>query len=703
MKKIELEQELARAEELIGTLEERLQEAHDEIARTNSDLLQLTLELEERVAHRTAELVKANKALREEIVQRSRTEKALSESEVKFRQLAESIGDVFFALDSRLRCVYWNRTSELLTGISTQKAMGRSIWGIFPETKGTIVEEAYLKVMKSGQAQNFVTHLSLRGQEYVFEIGAYPTANGLAVLARDITERQWAEEALRESEERYRDLYENAPNAYFSVSATDGSIIRVNQEAARMTGYDRSSLLGMKVFDLYADTASGFGKAIDVFSRFTAGEAIRGIELEMKKRDGSFFWASHFVEPLRDGKGNIVASRSVAVDISERKNLEMLLRQAQKMEAIGTLAGGIAHDFNNILTPILGFSQLAMDDLPQEHPGRTKLGHVVKAAQRAKELVHQILAFSRQRSQEFRPVFLAPVIKEPLKLLRASIPTTIEIRQNIQSPDGQVTGDATQIHQVVMNLCTNAAHAMHEKGGTLCVSLTEVELGPDRAARDLDLKPGPYLKLTVSDTGQGMKPETMKRIFEPYFTTKATGEGTGMGLAVVHGIVASHGGVITVESEVDRGSTFDVYLPRLAAKVEEEVQEATPLPGHKERILFVDDEELVAELGREMLQRLEYQVTVLTESLAALEAFRADPEGFDLVLTDQSMPHLNGFSLAREILKIRSDIPVIMYTGLIEETVEEKAKAAGIRAVLAKPPDQNQLAEILRGQLRKRD
>jgi len=321
---------------------------------------------------------------------------------------------------------------------------------------------------------------------------------------------------------------------------------------------------------------------------------------------------------------------------------------------------------------------------------------VFKASERARDLVKQILAFSRQGGEEIKPVQIHLIVNEILKLLRPTLPTTIEIRQNITST-GTVMADPTQIHQVIMNLCTNAYHAMQEKGGVLEVSLTDVELDSDYTAKHLDTHPGPYLKLTVSDTGHGMEKKVLNRIFDPYYTTKEKTGGTGMGLAVVHGIVKSHGGVISVYSEPGKGSTFNVFLPRTeSAEGVVEPEEIIPLPTGKERILFIDDEPFIVDIGKGMLEHLGYTVVTRTSPIEALEAFKAQPDKFDLVITDMTMPKMTGDELAKELMAIRPDIPIILCTGFSELINEEKAKAMGIRAFVMKPVVQREMANAVR-------
>ena len=380
-------------------------------------------------------------------------------------------------------------------------------------------------------------------------------------------------------------------------------------------------------------------------------------------------------------------------DIAERKRaeeakecLEAQLRQSQKMEAVGTLAGGIAHDFNNILMAILGYTEMAAYRMPPDDPVRQNLTQVLKAANRAKELVNQILTFSRHREQEREPVEIVPIVKEALELMRASLPSTIEIRQSILVPAerSRVLADSTQIHQVIMNLCTNAADAMSETGGTLEVTLVEIMV--DAGAHHPDLKEGPHVQLTVRDTGQGMEREVLERIFDPFFTTKHPGKGTGMGLAVVHGIVKRHDGVITASSEPEMGSTFHVYLPLIRDVVEMATEtEVSEAPAGSEKILFVDDEETLVSLGKQILEHLGYTVTATTNSIEALNFFRSDPEQFDLVITDMTMPYMTGIDLSMALMDFRADIPIILCTGYNEKVTEENAKSLGIREFIMKP------------------
>jgi len=380
----------------------------------------------------------------------------------------------------------------------------------------------------------------------------------------------------------------------------------------------------------------------------------------------------------------------------DKKKLKARLSQAQKMEAIGTLAGGIAHDFNNILAAIIGYAELAILEVPDGSKVKQDLMEIFKAGNRAKDLVQQILTFSRQSDMEKKPVRVSRIVKEALKFLRASLPTTIEIRENIEKDIGTIEADPTQIHQILMNLCTNAHHAMREEGGILEVTLTNVDMDAYTIRQYPDISSGPYVRLSVSDTGHGITPDVKERIFDPYFTTKGVGEGTGLGLAVVHGIVKDHAGAITVYSETGKGTTFHIFLPVIEKAEEPKKETMGPLPTGHERILFIDDDPGLVEIGREILGKLGYDVVVKTSSIEALELFREQPDKFDLVITDMTMPNMTGDRLAAELMKIRPDIPTILCSGFSEKMSNEKADALGIKNFLMKPIVMKDLAKTIR-------
>ncbi len=417
--------------------------------------------------------------------------------------------------------------------------------------------------------------------------------------------------------------------------------------------------------------------------------------------------ASRFNEMASEIRDREVSLRTINMELEQeiierkqaeqdKKKFETQLRQAHKMEAIGTLTGGIAHDFNNILGIIIGNTELALDDIPERSPAHFNLEEILKASRRAKDVVMQLLSFSRQTDQERKPIKLVPIIQDTVKLLRATIPMSVDIRQNIDDTSDTIFADPTQIHQLMLNLCTNAAHAMEDTGGILEIGIKNVVLDVVSAALYPDLTAGEYVKLTISDTGPGINPEIRERVFDPYFTTKDVGKGTGMGLSVVHGIVKSHGGAIIIDSQLERGTTFSIFFQVVKKEAVEEIETEEELPFGSERILFVDDEASMVYVGRYRLERLGYKIEAKTSPVEALEAFHVNPDQFDLVITDMSMPQMTGDQLVKEILKTRPDMPTILCTGFSEKIDEDKAKEMGVRHYIEKPINKRDLAFMVR-------
>ncbi len=516
--------------------------------------------------------------------------------------------------------------------------------------------------------------------------------NSLARSVRYAIERNRSEKALRESKEQWERTF-NAISDIIAILDPDMRIVRTNQAAAEASGICHETLIGKYCYEVFLNKS-------DICQDCHYEKGCQDVREAEYVYLGRTFHVS--LSPIFDENKTPVGFVYVIKDISDKKKMEVQLRQAQRMEAIATLAGGIAHDLNNILFPIFGYAEMTSAIAGEDGVIRKNMKRVLEAAERARSMVQQVLTFSRQRHEdekERKPWKIQPIIKEVLKLLRGSFPSTIDIRRNINEKCGPTLADPTRIHQVIMNLCTNAYHAMREKGGVLEVALDEVVINSDDSAFYPDTPPGSYLKLSVSDTGHGMEKSVMEKIFDPYFTTKDEGEGTGLGLAVVHKIVKDHHGCITVYSEPDQGTMLHVYLPLMDTRTVELATATSPapaVPGGRERILLVDDDEAIAEMLRHLLGSLGYQVTSLTSSPEALSAFRSAPADFDLVITDMTMPGMTGAELSKTIRCIRADIPIILCTGFSELMTKEDAKAMGIQRYLMKPVSKREIAEAIR-------
>jgi len=476
------------------------------------------------------------------------------------------------------------------------------------------------------------------------------------------------------------------------ITDTKGNIQYVNPAFTVITGYKRDEVIGKKT-SIFKSGKHDQAFYKNMWHTITEGKVWTG-HFVNRKKDGTFYEAEASISPIRNKEGYITNYVAVKRDVTDKIKLEKQLSQVQKMEALGTLAGGIAHDFNNILSGIIGYTELSLNETSEKTDVHMFLKQVLKAGLRARELVKQILTFSRQTEHERKPLEISLIVKEVLKLLKPSLPSTVEIRENIQYMSGKILADPTQIHQVLMNLCTNAFHAMKSHGGILEVTLTDIDINADNIDLYKDIKEGHYIKLSVSDTGQGMTREILERIFDPYFTTKGQGEGTGLGLSVVHGIVKSYNGEIKVFSEPGKGSTFDIYLPEVDAETSKE-ETLEPVPGGKEKILIVDDDEDLAIMLQSILNRQGYDVIVSTDGREALKVFR-NHRDIDLVITDQAMPEITGTQLAQEIYGISPSVPVILCTGFTEDLHLEPVTYPGIRKFFLKPFTIRNIAEGIR-------
>ncbi len=515
-----------------------------------------------------------------------------------------------------------------------------------------------------------------------------------------VVERARARRAVEESEELHRSLLEGARlGAYRTDGRPEGHMVWANEALLALYGYDSlDELVSVPASSLYA-AAEQRDALLEELRR--TGE-IRGREVRLRRRDGAVIHAAISAVAHFGPNGELLWTDGVVEDITERlraaeeqRSLQTQLERTQRLESLGVLASGIAHDFNNILAAMLGFTEMTADSLPEGSPERTNLDHVMAAGARASDLVSQILAFARQGEQQSRPLNLKTILGEVAQFLRSSLPTTIRISRDIAANTGLVIADPTSIHQIVMNLCTNARQAMPD-GGELGIRLDEVTVDESLAPPLRGLPPGRYARIAISDSGCGMDRETIERIFEPFFTTKPPGEGTGLGLATVHGIVQRHGGAVTVDSEPGVGTTFHVYLPCVPGVEVPEVPAAEPPPTGTERILLVDDDRSVLLLAREMLRSLGYSVRAVESSTEALELIGGDPGLCDILVTDQTMPGMLGTQLAERARRIRPDLPVLLMTGFSGQVDPAAAAAAGVTTVLLKPYNLRQLAEAVR-------
>jgi PAS domain S-box-containing protein len=638
----------------------------------------------------------------EDITERKLAEIALRESEERCRSVIENIQDVFYRTDEHGVATMLSPSAVGFLGLdSLDDILGarmESIW-MYPEERSKMLE----RMRRDGAVRDYEVMLKKKDGSPLFAATTSTFRKddqgnilGVEGIFRDITERKRAEE------ERMRlvTAIEQAGEAII-ITHTNWIIDYVNPAFTAMAGYDGTEVIGEHLRLLKSDKQDrAFYR--DIRETLTGGQVWSG-RLTNKKKDGSLYETEATASPVRNKSGAIINYVAIHRDITRQVKLERDLRQAQKMEAIGTLAGGIAHDFNNILTAIVGYSEIARFTLAEADPVRRNLDQVLNASSRATDLVKRILAFGRQTEQKHQPVPIVSVVKEALKLLRPSLPATIEIRLEVSlsQEEGVIFADPTEINQVLMNLCTNAAHAMRACGGALLVRLSYAVVHDRRYSPHPDLESGPYVCVEVGDTGHGIEPGVLERIFDPYFTTKRIGEGTGLGLSVVQGAVRTYGGVITVHSEPNKGTTFKVFFRSMGKQAPTGTEAREALPVGAERILFVDDEAILAEFGKELLESLGYKVVTKTNSLEALETFRADPHGFDLVITDMTMPGLRGEELAREIIALRPGMPIILCTGYSELINETQAREMGIREFFMKPYLAANFAETIRKVLNK--
>jgi PAS domain S-box-containing protein len=660
----------------------------------------------EQLIHELTELRSQNAELKKSISGNISDQLATEELQFYAESIVETIRQPLLVLDADLKIISANRNFYRTFKVMSGETLGCFIYDLgnkqwdIPRLRELLEEvlpekQVFDDFEVTHDFQDIGHKIMLLNARAIYrkEIGA----KTILLAIEDITEHKQLEARLADSEKLFRRLFETASDGIVLLEKSEGKIVLSNSATEKMLGYSTQECIGSKLIDigvkldmcnfpelLHTLNTNGILNYKDMTITTKSGHCIN-TDIYMVNR-------SSVVQcNIRDTSERKLAEEGRVV-------LENHLFQAQKMEAIGTLAGGIAHDFNNVLAAIIGYTEMAIDESQNERQ-KHYLQETMKGAERATDMVRQILTFSRQDPQEKKPLEIKLLLKEAVKFLRASIPATIEIRQHITDESCSAMADPTQMHQVIMNLCTNATHAMKQAGGELTIDLSTIELSKAEIPRYPYLKPGSYLKLTVSDTGYGIDTSIMQRIFDPFFTTKSKNEGTGLGLSVVYGIVKSHDGFINVYSELGRGASFNVYLPRI---IQDGVTIDTisgTMIGGTEEILLVDDEPALVDIGKITLSSLGYKVTGVTSSHEALDLFCAKPERFDLVITDMTLPQMTGIEFSRKILQIRPDIPIILCSGLRDLETEEQVKSMGIRAYCTKPLTRKDLSQVIRDTL----
>ena len=624
-----------------------------------------------------------------DITEHKQAEEALRHERNKAQKLLDVAGVMFVAIDARGDVTLVNQKGSTILGYDQKDIIGRNWFDNFlPEGVRHQTKEVFDRLM-TGEIEPIEYYenpvLTKSGEERIIAwhntilIDDEGHISGTLSSGEEITERKQAEEALRTSHNTFLTVLDSIDATIYVADMETHEILFMNRYMIESFGRDLTGKTCWEVFRGEPEPCrhctndqliNADGKPTDV--------CVWQGENPITKK-----WYINYDRAIEWTDGRLVRLQ-ISTDITELKRMEDELRQAHKMESIGTLAGGIAHDFNNILGIILGNIELAIDDVPEWYPARMNLEEVRTASIRAKDVVRQLLSFARETKLEKKPTDIIPIIKESLKLLRSSIPSSIEIRQDIPIHVNAILADPTQINQVLINLCTNADHAM-PGGGIINVAISNVSFNEATADKHSGIMPGRYVNLIVSDTGVGISPDEIDRIFDPYFTTKDVGKGTGMGLAVVHGILKEHNSTIHVKSELGKGTTFSIYFPAVGQEAIAESLSVEELPTGTEKILFIDDEESIANLGRQRLERLGYSVEATTSPIEALALFQSNPEQFDLIITDLAMPKMSGDKLVEEILSIRQDIPIILCTGFSEKLDAQKAKTIGVADFIEKP------------------
>ncbi|MBI5503717.1 MAG: PAS domain S-box protein [Deltaproteobacteria bacterium] len=655
-----------------------------------------------------------------DVTDRKTLEETLQRSEERFRYLVENITDVIYTTDLEGRVTYMSPVAERLYGYSAAEMLDRPFSDfIFPEDLAEVA--GGLRQAVSGNPQPH-DHRIVSKAGNVCWVRNNTTAIvkdgrivGLRGIISDVTDRRLAEDSLRAltgtleqqvaertretlaATERIRLITDNTSDMLSQVSL-DGVYQYVSPAHERILGYATQELLGKSVVDLlHPDDLDRITNSIQ---EVLGGAATEKAEFRYRHADGHYVWMETTGKVLLDDDGSPYGAVLAGRDITERRHLEAELRQSHKMEAVGRLAGGIAHDFNNILGAIIGNVELATQDVGRGHPAVESLDEIAKASRRAKDLVHRILAFSRQQQPSQSVMSLQPIVDESVSLLRVVLPAGIELVTTLDPDTPPVRADASHIHQVLVNLCTNAWQALEARVGRIDVALDAVTVDAEDARASADLRAGLFARLSVTDAGEGMDAATLERIFEPFFTTKSAGGGTGLGLSVVHGIVKAHGGAIAVTSAPGKGTRFCLYFPAVETVlpgVAGEAPGAKPLPAvGGQHVLYVDDEEALVLLVTRTLERSGFRVSGYTRAEEAVAAVRADPGGFDVVVTDFNMPRLSGLDVARELSRLRSDLPVVLASGYITEELRAQATEAGVREMIYKPNTVEELCEVVR-------